>query len=125
LGHSPLKGESNKERAFEIKMNFTGISIYLWVGLGLLVLGSIYLIVEGYKVHKIFAESIVGRLVKTLVVVLLIELYSLGIVCYAFLMFYPRGAVMLLPIVILWIVSLIFAIFSVRSAKREVTKLIK
>lgn len=106
-------------------MNFTGISIYLWVGLGLLVLGSIYLIVEGYKVHKIFAESIVGRLVKTLVVVLLIELYSLGIVCYAFLMFYPRGAVMLLPIVILWIVSLIFAIFSVRSAKREVTKLIK
>lgn len=106
-------------------MKFNELSTYLWISLGLLVLGSVYLIIEGYKVHKIFAESIVGRLVKTLVVVLLIELYSLGIVTYAFLFFYPKGTVVLLPIVILWLISLIFAIFAVRSAKHEVTKLIK
>jgi len=106
-------------------MKFTELSTYLWIALGLLTLGSIYLIVEGYRVHKIFSESIVGRLVKILVVVLLIELYSLGIVCYAFLLFYPKGTVVLLPIVILWIISLIFAINGVRSAKQEVTKLIK
>jgi len=106
-------------------MDFTDISTYLWAALIILVIGSIYLIVEGYKVHKLFAESIVGKLVKTLVVVLLIELYSLGIVAYAFLFFSPRGSVVLLPIVILWIISLVFAIFAIRSAKQDVVKLTK
>lgn len=106
-------------------MHFNELTTYLWLALGLLVIGSVYLIVEGYKVHKLFADSIVGRLVKTLVVVLLIEIYSLGIVTFAFLFFYPKGTVVLIPIVSLWILSLIFAIFSVRSAKQEVTRLIK
>ena len=106
-------------------MNFTDISTYLWLALAILILGSIYLIVEGYHVHKLFAESIVGKLVKILVVVLLIELYSLGIVCYAFLVFYPKGTVVLLPIMLLWIISLGFAIAGVRSAKQEVNRLLK
>ncbi len=106
-------------------MNFTDAATYLWLALGVLLIGSIYLIVEGYKVHKIFAESIVGKLVKALVVVFLIELYSLGVVTYAFLFFYAKGAMVLLPIVGLWIVSLVFAIFAIRSAKNEVTSLTK
>lgn len=104
-------------------MDFTDLNTYLWGALVLLVLGSAYLIVEGYKVHKLFAESIVGKLVRALVVVFLIELYSLGIVSYAFIYFYPKGTVVLLPIVVLWIISLVFAIFAVRSAKLEVTGL--
>jgi len=106
-------------------MHFNQLITYLWLALVVLVAGSVYLIVEGYKVHKLFAESIVGRLVKTLVVVLLIEIYSLGIVTFAFLTFYPNGTVVLIPIVVLWIVSLVFAIFAVRGAKREVTQLFK
>ena len=105
-------------------MDFTNITTYLWLALAVLILGSLYLIAEGYKVHKLFADSIVGKLVKVLVIVFLIELYSLGIVTYAFMFFYPKGLVVLLPIVILWIASLIFAIYAIRSAKREVTKLI-
>lgn len=101
------------------------IATYFWIALGVLVLGSVYLIVEGYKVHKLFADSIVGRLVKTLVVVLLIELYSLGIVCFAFLTFYKRGIWVLFPIVLLWIISLGFAIAGVRSAKVAMTRLTK
>ena len=97
---------------------------YLWAALAVLVIGSVYLIVEGYKVHKLFAESIVGKLVKALVIVFLIELYSLGIVSFAFFVFYPKGTVVLLPIFILWIVSLVFAIFAIRSAKEEVTSLV-
>ncbi len=106
-------------------MDFRNIATYLWLALAVLVIGSIYLIVEGYRVHKLFAESIVGKLVKTLVVVVLIELYSLGIVCFAFLTFNPKGTVVLLPIVVLWIISLAFSIFAVRGAKLEVTKLVK
>ena len=105
-------------------MNYNDLSSYLWIALAVLVLGSIYLIVEGYRVHKLFAESIVGKLVKALVVVFLIELYSLGTVSYAFIFFYPKGTIVLLPIVLLWMVSLGFAIFAIRSAKLEVTKLI-
>ncbi|MEK7161707.1 MAG: hypothetical protein AAB729_03390 [Patescibacteria group bacterium] len=106
-------------------MNFNDLATYLWLALGVLVLGSIYLIVEGYKVHKLFAESIVGKLVKALVVVFLIELYSLGVVSFAFMFFYSQGAVVLFPIVLLWIVSLGFAVFAIRSAKQEVTGLMK
>ena len=106
-------------------MDFTDAATYLWLALGVLLIGSIYLIIEGYKVHKIFAESIVGKLVKDLVVVFLIELYSLGVVTYAFLFFYAKGAMVLLPIVGLWIISLVFAIFAIRSAKNEVTSLTK
>lgn len=105
-------------------MDFGDLSTYLWLALGVLGIGSIYLIVEGYRVHKLFAESIVGKLVKALVVVFLIELYSLGVVSYAFLFFYSKGAVVLLPIVALWIISLFFAIFAIRSAKKEVTNLV-
>ncbi len=105
-------------------MDFTNIATYLWLALGVLVVGSIYLIIEGYKVHKLFAGSIVGRLVQVLVVVLLIELYSLGIVCYAFLFFNPSNALILTPIVFLWIVSLGFSIYGVRGAKKEVARLV-
>ncbi len=101
------------------------VSNYFYAALGLLVLGSIYLIIEGYKVHKLFADSIVGQLVKTLVVVLIIQLYSLGIVCFAFLIFYAKGIWVLFPIVILWMICLLFAILAVRLAKKQVTNLVK
>ncbi len=99
--------------------------IYLWVGIGLLVVGSAYLIVEGIKVQRIFADSIVGRLVKTLMVVVLIELYSLGLVCYAFVRFYPKGIIFILPIIFLWIISLAYAIYAISGAKKEVASLTK
>ncbi len=101
------------------------LTIYVWIGIAVLIIGSIYLIVEGVKVHKIFAESIVGRLVKILVVVLIIELYSLGLVSFAFIRFYPKGMIFILPIVFLWIVGLAYAIFGIRGAKREVVNLTK
>ena len=96
---------------------------YFWMALGLLVLGSIYLIIEGYRVHRMFADSVVGRLVKILVAVFVIEMYSLGVVSFAFVYFNSKNAVVLLPIAILWLVSLGFALYGVRSAKKEVYKL--
>lgn len=104
---------------------FNNVAVYLWAGLVILLLGSIYLIVEGTKVQKLFAESVVGKLVKILVLVLLIELYSLGIVSCAFLIFYPNGGLVLLPIMLLWILSLGFAIGGVLAAKKQVTSIIK
>lgn len=101
------------------------VTSYFYGALVLLALGSIYLIIEGYKVHKLFANSIVGQLVKTLVVVLLIQLYSLGIVCFAFLTFYAKGVWVLFPIVILWLMSLLFSILAVRLAKKQVSNLVK
>ena len=105
-------------------MDSLNVGPYLTLSLILLVAGSIYLIVEGYHVQKLFADSVVGKLVKALVLVFLIELYSLGIVSYALFFFYPKGAVVLLPIVGLWLLSLLFAIFAIRSAKRQVSSLV-
>ncbi len=106
-------------------MFFTQLINYFWLALVVLAVGSIYLIYEGVKVHKIFAESVVGRLVKTLVVVFLIELYSLGVISFAFMTFKPQAVLVIFPIMLLWIVSLIIAIYAIRGAKQEVTKLIK
>lgn len=98
---------------------------FLYAGFAILVIGSIYLIIEAFRVHRLFSNSIVGRLVKTLVVVVIIELYSLGVVSYAFLNFFSRGLVMLLPIVGLWILCVIYAAYAVRSARTEVSSLVK
>lgn len=106
-------------------MDLKNLSNYLWVALTALALGSIYLIILGYKVNHFFADSIVGKLVKTLVIVFLIELYSLAIVCYVLIRFYPKGISVLLPIVILWIMSLGFAIFAIKSAKEQMIKIVK
>lgn len=106
-------------------MSFTNLSIYLWSALALLLVGSVYLIVEGVRVHKIFADSIVGRLVKTLVIVFLIELYSLCMVSYAFITFKPQAVIVILPIVVLWILTLVFAIVAIRGAKQEMVGLTK
>ncbi len=101
------------------------LTIIMWIGLGILVIGSLYLLWEGFRVYKLFSNSIVGRLVKTLVVVLLIELYSLGVASFAFASFAPSGVYVLLPVVFLWMCSLGYAIFAVRQAHKEVKILMK
>lgn len=98
---------------------------FLYAGFAILVLGSAYLIREAIKVHHLFADSIIGRLVKTLVVVVIIELYSLGVVSYAFLSFFRKGVYMLLPIIGLWILCVIYSAYAVRGARTEVGTLIK
>ncbi len=98
---------------------------FLYAGFAILIVGSIYLIIEAMRVHRLFANSIVGRLVKTLVVVVVIELYSLGVVSYALINFFSRGVAMLLPIVGLWILCVIYAAYAVRSARTEVGALVK
>ncbi|MCL5008957.1 MAG: hypothetical protein M1400_01290 [Patescibacteria group bacterium] len=106
-------------------MQFSDLVTYFWLALGLLALGSVYLIVDGYRVHKIFADSIVGRLVKILVTVFIIEMYSLGVVSFAFVFLNPKNAIILLPIAVLWLVSLGIAIYGVRAAKKDMDKLIR
>lgn len=97
---------------------------FLYAGFAILVIGSAYLVYEAVKVHKLFADSIVGKLVKTLVVVVIIELYSLGVVTYAFLNFFEKGIYILLPIIGLWILCVIYSAYAVRSARSEVGVLI-
>jgi len=106
-------------------MSVENIQIYFWIALAVLLLGSIYLIIEGVKVHSLFSDSIVGRLVKTLVIVFIIELYSLGIVGFAFLTFKPQAIMVIFPIMLLILVTLVFTIFAIRSAKQEVAQLMK
>lgn len=108
-----------------ISVPFEALYPFLYAGFGVLLLGSLYLIVEALKVHRLFADSIIGRLVKTLVIVVVIELYSLGVVSYAFLSFFRRGVFMLLPIVGLWILCVIYSAYAVRGARTEVGSLIK
>ena len=105
-------------------MSATVLTYILWTGLALLVIGSVYLIIEGVRVHKLFSNSVIGRLVQTLVVVVLVELYSLGVVSIALLNFSPRGILVLIPIIGLWILCLIYSIYSIHATRREVSKLI-
>lgn len=93
----------------------------LIVGIVLLFIGSIYLIIEGYRVYKLFAESIVGKLVKTLVVVLIIMLYSLGLLSVLYLLATSGEKLEpLIPICGLWILNLAYAVVAVKKAKKQV-----
>lgn len=106
-------------------MSLGVLTSILWAGLAILVVGSIYLIIEGLRVQKLFANSIIGKLVQTLVVVVLVELYSLAIVSYALLSFSPRSVLVLVPIIGLWILCLVYSIYSIHSTRREVGRLAK
>jgi hypothetical protein len=87
----------------------------------LLFIGSAYLIIEGYRVYKLFQESVIGKLVKTLVVVLIIMLYTLGLLSVLYVVeTNAQKLEPLIPIAGLWILNVSFVIAAVRTAKKQV-----
>ena len=60
-------------------------SIVLMIGWPVLIAGSLYLFIKGKHVYNLVKGSLVGKVVRILVYTMMVEMYSLGIVCTAYM----------------------------------------
>jgi hypothetical protein len=94
-------------------------NIILGIGWPILIIGSIYIFVKGSQVYNMVKGSLIGKITKTLVYTMLVEMYSLGIVSTAFMFYEEKSAYLILPIFLIWFVSFIATIKVIIKAEKE------
>jgi hypothetical protein len=67
--------------------------------------------------------SMIGRITKTLVVTMLVEMYSLGIVCTFYMFSYIDGVYIVLPVFGAWFIVFVWSMKSLLAAQREASGL--
>lgn len=98
-------------------------NLILAIGWPILIAGSIYIFVKGRGVYSLVKGSLVGKLTKTLVLTVLVEMYSLGIVCTAYMFCDENGVYVVLPVFLIWFVVFVATLKVLRNAKKEAEKL--
>jgi len=95
-------------------------TLILGIGWPVLIAGSIYLFIKGKNVYKMVKGSLIGKLTKVLVLTILVEMYSLGIVTTTLMIIDQRGIYLGLPIFLIWFIVFILTLKVLGDAKREV-----
>jgi hypothetical protein len=99
-------------------------TLILIIGWPVLIVGSIYLFVKGRQVYNMVKGSMIGKITKTLVVTMMVEMYSLGIVTTAYM--YENvnnGVVVGIPIFAIWFVMFIWSMKTLIAARNEIHKM--
>lgn len=98
-------------------------TIILVMGWPVLIVGSVFLIYKSYRFYRDVQKTVVGKLVIAMVTGWLISMYSLGIVATAYMVTdVQRGVSVVLPIFIVWFVTMGVITFTVlRWSKEAVT----
>jgi len=94
-------------------------NIILSIGWPILVIGSIYLYIKGRKVYLLVKGSLVGRITKVLVVTMLVEMYSLGIISTVYMFSDEQGVWWVLPVFAIWFITFIWTLKVLFSAQKE------
>ena len=94
-------------------------NVILAIGWPVLVAGSVYLFLKGRSVYKMVRGSLVGRITKILILTMLVEMYSLGVVSTALMYSDLRGVYLVLPVFVIWFVMFIMSLRVLISAGRE------
>ncbi len=100
-------------------MNNLIMTIILAVGWPVLIIGSIYLFIKGKHVYALVKGSLVGKVVRILVITMMVEMYSLGVVCTAFMYSSARSVYIVLPIFAVWFVMFVWSMKVLMNAERE------
>lgn len=98
-------------------------TIILAIGWPVLVAGSVILFVQGRAVYGMVKNSIVGKITKALVVTMLVEMYSLGIITTMYMLETIEAVRWGLIVFALWFVVFIWTMKTIRSAQKEVQKM--
>lgn len=85
-------------------------NIILGVGWPVLIAGSIYLFIKGRVVYSLVKNSMIGRVTKILIFTMLVEMYSLGIVCTAYMFCEPKGVFLVFPVFMVWFIVFILSL---------------
>jgi hypothetical protein len=94
-------------------------NIILIIGWPILIIGSVYLIIKGREVYRLVKGSLIGKVVKILVFTMLVEMYSLGIVCTAYMFSSPKSVYVVLPIFTAWFIMFVLTLKVLLSAGKE------
>lgn len=102
---------------FNIIRNFI-----LFIGWPVLIAGSIYTFVKGRHVYRLVKGSLIGRIIKVLVYTMLIEMFSIGIVCTVFLFTDAKSVYLVLPIFVANFLIFLWALKVLENADNEAKK---
>lgn len=100
-------------------MNNLMMIIILGVGWPVLIIGSIYLFIKGKHVYALVKGSLVGKVVRILVITMMIEMYSLGIVSTGFMYCSTKGVYVVLPIFLVWFIMFVLTMKVLMKAEQE------
>ena len=98
-------------------------NIILIFGWPVLIAGSIYLFIKGRKVYELVKGSLVGKITRALIITMLVEMYSLGIVCTAYMFSEPKSAFLVFPIFMAWFIVFVWSLRVLLAAEKETRKL--
>ncbi len=98
-------------------------NIILIVGWPVLIIGSILIFVKGRAVYNMVKGSLVGKITKVLVFTMLVEMYSLGIVCTAYMFSDIKSVYLVVPIFAIWFVTFVWSLKALINAQKEATKI--
>lgn len=98
-------------------------NLILIIGWPVLIGGSIYIFIKGRSVYRLVKGSLIGKLTKVLVLTVLVEMYSLGIVTTALMLIDQRGIYLGLPIFIIWFIMFALSLRVLSDARKEAEKL--
>ena len=94
-------------------------SIILLVGWPILIAGSVYLFLKGKHVYNLVKGSLVGKVVKILVFTMLVEMYSLGIVCTAYMYNDEKSVFIVFPVFAIWFIMFVLSLRVLINAEKE------
>jgi hypothetical protein len=99
-------------------------SIILIIGWPVLIAGSIFLFLKGKHIYRLVKGSLVGKVVRILVYTMMVEMYSLGIVCTAYMYSSPKSVYIVFPIFAIWFLMFVLSLKVLMSTEKEARTLI-
>lgn len=97
--------------------------LILEIGWPILVIGSVYLVIRGRGVYRLVKGSLIGKLTKVLVLTILVEMYSLGIVTTVLMFVYQNGIYLGLSVFLVWFIMFFITLRVLGDARKEVEKM--
>jgi hypothetical protein len=99
-------------------------TIILVVGWPVLIAGSIYLFVKGRQVYSMVKGSMIGKITKAMVITMLVEMYSLGIVTTLYMYENVKNGVLVgVPVFAIWFVMFVWSMKTLIAARNEIHKM--
>lgn len=96
-------------------------TLILSIGWPVLIGGSIYLFVRGKEVYKMVKGSLIGKITKTLILTMMVEMYSLGVITTVYMFDNVKNGVLIgVPIFAIWFVMFALTLKTLISARNEI-----
>jgi len=94
-------------------------NIILLLGWPVLIGGSLYLFIKGRHVYNLVKGSLVGKVVIILVYTMIVEMYSLGVVCTAYMYTSINSVYLVLPVFGIWFIMFVLSLRVLINTEKE------